>query len=36
MSNVGGTVVALVLALAWLVALGFFVGLGWRKAQTMG
>lgn len=36
MSNAGGTVLALVIALAWLVALGFFVGLGWRKAQAMG
>lgn len=30
------TLLALVVALAWLFALGFFIGLGWRKAQAMG
>lgn len=36
MAGLTGTVLALVLALAWLFALGFFIGLGWRRAQTVG
>jgi hypothetical protein len=27
------TLLALAIALAWLFVLGFFVGLGWKKAQ---
>lgn len=29
----GSTALAIVIAIAWLFALGFFVGLGWKKAQ---
>jgi hypothetical protein len=30
----GSTFLAVIVSIAWLFALGFFIGLGWKKATT--